>query len=84
MSKVTRRQVIQAGVAAGAVLSAGTANAGPEKEKPSSFVDRLLPAQLTREDIQASKNVKFTKLEFAGSTFWVGSSIGSATACHTH
>ena len=72
MSKVTRRQMIQAGVAAGAALSAGTANAGPEKEKPSSFVDRFLPAQLTKEEIQASKNVKFTKLEFAGSTFWVG------------
>jgi hypothetical protein len=72
MSKVTRRQVIRAGVAAGAALSAGTANAGPEKEKPSSWVDRFLPAQLTKEEIQASKNVKFTKLEFAGSTFWVG------------
>ena len=72
MSKVTRRQVIRAGVAAGAALSAGTANAGPEKEKPSSLVDRFLPTQLTKEDIQASKNVKFTKLEFAESTFWVG------------
>ena len=72
MSKVTRRQVIRVGVVAGAALSAGTANAGPEKEKPSSFVDHFLPTQLTKEDIQASKNVKFTKLEFAGSTFWVG------------
>jgi hypothetical protein len=72
MSKVTRRQVIRAGVAAGAALGAGTANAGPEKEKPSSFVDPFLPAQLTKEEIQASKNTKFTKLEFAGSTFWVG------------
>jgi hypothetical protein len=72
MSKITRRQVIRAGVATGAALIAGTANAGPEKEKPSSFVDFFLPAQLTKEDIPASKNVKFTKLEFAGSTFWVG------------
>ena len=54
MSKVTRRQVIRAGVAAGAALSAGTANAAPEKEKPFSFVDRFLPMQLTNEDIQAS------------------------------
>jgi hypothetical protein len=72
MSKVRRRQVIRAGVATGAALIAGTANAGPEKEKPSSFVGFFLPAQLTKEDIQASKNVKFTKLEFAGSAFWVG------------
>jgi hypothetical protein len=72
MSKVTRRQMIQAGVVAGAALTAGTANAGPEKEKPSPFADRFLPTQLTKEEIQASKNVKFTKLEFAGSTFWVG------------
>jgi hypothetical protein len=71
MSKVTRRQVIRAGVAAGAALSAGTANAGPENEKPSSLVDLFLPTQLTKEDIQASKNVKFTQLEFAGSTFWL-------------
>src|SRR5204862_4370308 len=40
--------------------------------KPTSFVDFFLPAQLTKEEIQASKNVKFAKLEFAGSTFWVG------------
>lgn len=72
MSKVTRRQVIQAGVAAGAALSAGTANAAPEQDKPSSFAERFLPAQLTKEEIQASKGAKFTKLEFAGSTFWVG------------
>src|SRR4051812_15882733 len=57
MSTVTRRQVIRAGVAAGAALSAGTANAGPEKEEPSSFVDRFLPTQLTKEGIQASKGV---------------------------
>ena len=69
MSKVTRRQVIGAGVAAGAALSVGTANAGPEKEGPPSF---FLPTQLTKEAIQASKGVKFTQLEFAGSTFWVG------------
>src|SRR6476661_6690418 len=72
MSKVTRRQMIRVGVAAGAALSAGTANADPEKEKPSSFVDRFLPMQLTNEDIQASNGVKFTRLEFAESTFWVG------------
>ena len=72
MSKVTRRQVIRAGVAAGDALSAGTANASPEKEEPSSLVDHFLPAQLTQKEIQASNGVKFTKLEFAGSTFWVG------------
>jgi hypothetical protein len=72
MSKVTRRQVIRVGVAAGAALGAETANAGPEEEESSSFVDRFLPMQLTNEDIQASNGVKFTKLEFAGSTFWVG------------
>jgi len=72
MSKVTRRQVIRAGVAAGAALGAGTAYAAPEKEKTSSFVDRFLPAKLTNEEIQASKGTKFTKLEFVGSTFWVG------------
>lgn len=72
MSKVTRRQVIRAGVAAGAALSVGTANAGSEKEEPSSFVDRFLPTQLTNEGIQTSNGVKFTKLEYAGSTFWVG------------
>jgi hypothetical protein len=72
MSKVTRRQVIRVGVAAGAALGAGTADAGPEEEEPSSFVDRFLPMQLTDEDIRASNGVKFTKLEFAGSTFWVG------------
>jgi hypothetical protein len=72
MPKVTRRQVIRAGVAAGATLCAGTANAGPEKEKPSSFVDFFLPAQMTKGEIQASKKIKFAKTEFAGSTFWVG------------
>ena len=72
MSTVTRRQVIQAGVAAGAALSAGTANAGPGKKQSSSWVDSFLPAQLTKEDIQTSKNIKFTKVEFAVSTFWVG------------
>lgn len=72
MSKVTRRQMIQAGGAAGAAISAGTADAAAEKEKSSSWVDFFLPAQLTKEEIQASKKVKFTKLEFAGSPFWVG------------
>jgi hypothetical protein len=72
VSEFTRRQVIRVGVAAVSALSAGTANAGPEKEEPSSFVDRFLPMQLTNEDIQASSGVKFTKLEFGGSTYWVG------------
>ncbi len=70
MSKFTRRQVIGA-VAAGATFSAETAHAGPEKEQTLSF-DFFLPMQLTMEDIQASKGVKFTKIEFAGSTFWLG------------
>lgn len=33
---------------------------------------RFLPMRLTNEAIQAANGVKFTKLEFAGSTFWVG------------
>ena len=72
MSKLTRRQMIRAGVAAGAALSAGTANAGSEKANPSSWIDQFLPTHLTKEAIQASKSVKFTNSEFAGSTFWVG------------
>jgi hypothetical protein len=72
MSDLTRRQVIQAGAAAGAVLVAGAANAGPEKEKASSFEELFLPTQLTKEDIETSKGAKFTKLEFVGATFWVG------------
>jgi hypothetical protein len=72
MSKVTRRDVMRVGVAAGAVLGAGTACAQPEKENPLAFVDRFLPPRLTKEDIQAAKSVTFTKLEFAKSVFWVG------------
>jgi len=72
MSKVTRRQLFRASVAAGTALSAGTANAAPKDEKPDPFVDRFLPEQLTKEEIQASIGVKFTKLGFAKSTFWVG------------
>lgn len=72
MSKITRRQMVRAGVAAGAALSAGTATAGPRKEKPPSFADRFLPTQLTKEEIQAALNVKYTPLGFAESTFWVG------------
>ena len=72
MSKITRRQMIRAGVAGGAALTAGTANAGPEKEKPSPFEDLFLPARLTKEKIAAASGVKFTKHEYAGATFWVG------------
>ena len=71
MSKVTRRQVIRAGVAAGTALSAGTAHAGPEKGKPLSLVDLFLPARLTKDKIQAADDGTFTELEFAGSTAWV-------------
>jgi hypothetical protein len=73
MSKVTRRQLIRGGVAASAALSAGTASAGPDKEKPFSLFDLSLPEQLTKETIQATKDKTFTKLEFAGFTFWVRS-----------
>jgi hypothetical protein len=73
MSKVSRRQVIQASVAAGATLIAGTTTAGSEPEKLSPVLDLLLPGQLTKEDIQATKDGTFTKLAFAGSTFWVRS-----------
>ncbi len=72
MSKITRRQMIRAGVAGGAALTAETANAAPEKEKPSAFEDLFLPAQLTKERIAAANGVKFTKHEYAGVTFWVG------------
>jgi hypothetical protein len=71
MSKVTRRRVIGAGVAAGATLIAGTPAAGADKEKSSSFFDLLLPEQLKKEDFKAAKDGTLTKLEFAGSTFWV-------------
>jgi hypothetical protein len=73
VSKVTRRQVIRVGAAAGAALGAGTASAGPDKEKSVSLFDLSLPEQLTKEDIQAIKDKSLTKLEFAGSTFWVRS-----------
>ena len=72
MSEVTRRQVIRAGVAAGVAFGAGTATAAPEQEKPFFLPDHFLPAQLTKEGIRAAKGARFTKLEFAGSTFWVG------------
>lgn len=72
MSEVTRRQLIRVCVGAGAALGAGTVEAGAEKEKQDPFLDRFLPMQLTNEDIQASTGVKFTKLEYEGSTFWVG------------
>jgi hypothetical protein len=73
MSKVTRRQVIRAGAAAGAALGAGTASAAPDKEKSVSVFDLWLPEQLKKEDIQATKvkDGTLTKLEFAGSTFWL-------------
>ncbi len=71
MSKVTRRQLIQAGVAAGAALSGGAASAGPAKEELVSFVGLLLPERLKKGDIQAAKGGTFSKHEFAGSTFWV-------------
>jgi len=64
--------MIRAGVVVGAALSAGAAVADPEKEKPVSDFDLLLSQQqLKKEDIQGAKDGKFSKLEFAGSTFWV-------------
>ncbi len=72
MSKITRRQMIRSGVAAGVAVTAGTASAALENEKPSRFEDLFLPAQLTKERIAASNGVKFTKHEYAGVTFWVG------------
>lgn len=71
MSQFTRRQVIRAGVVAGAALCAGTAVAGPEKEKTVSWFDFFLPGQLKKEDIQAAKDGTFSKVEFAASVFWV-------------
>jgi len=64
--------MIQAGVATGAALSAGTASAAPKNEKVVSLADLFLPAQLTKEEIQAAKGAKFTRLDFSESTFWVG------------
>lgn len=72
MSTVTRRQMIRAGVAAGAAISAGAANAAPKKERPFPFPDCFLPSQLKKADFQAANGVKFTQLKFAQSTFWVG------------
>jgi hypothetical protein len=73
MSKATRRQVIRAGIAVSATLIAGTTRAGSEPEKSSAVVNLLLPEQLKKEDIQAAKikDGTFTRLEFAGSTFWL-------------
>jgi len=62
-----------AGVAAGATLVAGTETAGSEPEKSPSLLDLLLPEQMTKEEIGAIKDGTTTKLEFAGSTFWVRS-----------
>jgi hypothetical protein len=43
------------------------------EEKSTSILDLLLPGQLKKEDIDATrvKDGTFTKLEFAGSTFWL-------------
>jgi hypothetical protein len=71
MSKVTRRQVVGAGVAAGVTLVAGTPTPGAEKEKSASIFDLLLPEQLKKADFKATKDGTLTKLDFAGSTFWV-------------
>jgi hypothetical protein len=71
MSKVTRRRVVRAGVAAGVTLIAGTPSAGAEKEKLSSLFNLFLPEQLKKEDLKVTKDGTFAKLEFAGSKFWV-------------
>ena len=67
--KITRRKVLGTGISVSAAVTAGMANAFHKKEEQSSF---FLPSQLTKDAIQASKFVKFTRLEFAGSTFWLG------------
>ena len=72
MSKVTRRQVIRGGVVVGAALIAGKATGAPENQQQTSFVDWFLPEQMTTAEIEASQAIKFTKLEFAGSKFFVG------------
>ena len=72
MSRITRRQIIRAGVAGGVALTAGTASAAPMNDKTRPFEDLFLPAQLTKKKIAAANGAKFTKHEYAGSTIWVG------------
>ncbi len=72
MSKTTRRQIIQAGIACGAALTAGASTAADEKEHSLSIEDLFFPTRLTKEKIAAGNGVTFTKHEYAGSTFWVG------------
>ena len=75
MSRIPRRQVIIIVVGvlliAGVALITRTKRADYEPIKPYPIFDPSLPKRLTKEDIRATKNDTFTKLEFAGSTFWV-------------
>ena len=71
MSKLTRRQVMRTSIVAGVMLGAETTTAGSEPET-ASVLDLLLPKKLTRKEIHAAEEGTFTKLEFAGSHFWVG------------
>ena len=64
--------MIRAGVVGGVALTAGTATAAPDKEKSLNIDEYFLPAQLTKEKIAAGNGVTFTKIEYAGHTFWVG------------
>jgi hypothetical protein len=45
--------------------------ASPPGEKSSHTLDCLLPARLTAKAIEAKEGGTFTKLEFAGVTYWV-------------
>jgi hypothetical protein len=72
LSRATRRQVIRAGIAVGTTLVTGISSPGSEPEK-FSVLDLFLPELLKKEDIQAKKvkDGTFTKLQFAGATFWL-------------
>ena len=43
----------------------------PPEEKSSPTLDCLLPARLTPKAIEAKEGGTFTKIEFAGVTYWV-------------
>jgi hypothetical protein len=58
-------------VAAMLLATGATGMASPPGEKSSHTLDCLLPARLTAKAIEAKEGGTFTKLEFAGVTYWV-------------
>lgn len=71
MSKLTRRHLLFASVTTGAVIGVASANANTPPEKRLSLAEMFIPEQLTTSQIRDSAEGGFTKLECAGSTFWV-------------